>query len=136
MNERRSPQYSGGRPAGGAATPRTAEFRRPPTDNVSQGTLPQAGAERNESRVEVLSLRPVTGLGPIKAFVELRVGEILVRDAKVIQQAGQRAWVAPPDKRWTGSDGEPHYTRLVEFAKPLQQRVSAVVLAAWERADG
>jgi hypothetical protein len=100
-------------------------------------TLPQASAERNERRsgpdIEVVAIKPIAGGGSAKAFVTVRVGGITIKECKIVQQAGQRPWLAPPDRPWTGSDGKPRYARLVELDKDLHERVTAAVLQEWKR---
>ena len=128
-----TPRHSGEWAAGGAITPRAAEIHRRAADNVSRERIAQAGTLEN---IEVISIRPVGGSGAVKARVVVRIGEITLHEAKVIQEPGKRPWFAPPDRAWVGDDGKTRYVRLVELAKPLNDRVTAAVLAACERADG
>ena len=94
-----------------------------------QGTTPAGSVQA----IEVLSIRRLDGSGNVKAFASIRIGEITIHGAKIVQQDGQKEWLAPPDKPWTGRDGEQKWSPVVELTKPLRLRVEAVVLDAWER---
>ena len=71
-----------------------------------------------------------TGKSTVKAFVDIRLGGIALKGCKIVQQDGQRPWLATPavktDHGWP---------QIAEFAsKELRERVTAVVrAAAWER---
>jgi DNA-binding cell septation regulator SpoVG len=76
--------------------------------------------------IEVLAIRPLDGKSTVKAFVDLQLGGIKIMGAKIVQQNGQRAWVAMPsvktERAWN----------VVEItSKDLRQRVTDVVLRAW-----
>jgi DNA-binding cell septation regulator SpoVG len=57
----------------------------------------------------------------------LRLGGVTIKGAKVIQQAGQKAWVAMPSVKTDGA-----WQNVVELSKDLRDRVTDVVLAAWQ----
>jgi DNA-binding cell septation regulator SpoVG len=82
--------------------------------------------------IEVFDLRKLENAGNIRAFLSLRIGGITVHEAKIVQQAGQRPWLAMPDRQWTAADGKVRYTAVVELSPSLKQRVSDAVLAGWE----
>jgi DNA-binding cell septation regulator SpoVG len=84
--------------------------------------------------IQVLDVRSVANAGNVCAFVSLRLGGVTVHGAKIVQQAGQRAWVAMPDRQWTAPDGKVRYTAVVELTPLLKQRVSDAVLSGWEHA--
>jgi len=84
-----------------------------------------------KSAVEVLAIKPLDS-GNIKALVDVRLfGQITIREVKIIQQPGQSPWVSPPDKEFTGRDGQKKYVKIIEIADALKQEVSQVVINAW-----
>jgi hypothetical protein len=128
------PPPGGERPAAGRLHPRhAAECHRSPTD-VSPRTISQSTAPENI--IEIISIKPVAGASSVKAFVSVRIGEVTIHGAKIVQQVGQHAWVSMPDRAWVGDDGQTRYKRLVELDRPLAQRVTAAVLEKCWRADG
>lgn len=50
----------------------------------------------NDARIEVLAIRRLTGDKPLRAFVDVKVGDWTVCDFRIVKQNGQRAWVSPP----------------------------------------
>jgi hypothetical protein len=98
---------------------------------------PRAGTScrlDNRSRVissEVLSIRPSRALGTIRAFVDLRIGDIVIPECKIVRQLGQQPWLVLVDRPWQGDDGKIHCGRLVEL-KSLHEQVTQVVPREWK----
>ena len=80
------------------------------------------------SPIEVLELRPVTTAGNVKAFVKLRIGAVVLHGCKIVRQEGQHAWVSLPQTK----SGERWFPVVEITSKDLRERVSAVVLEAWQ----
>jgi DNA-binding cell septation regulator SpoVG len=77
--------------------------------------------------IQVLAIRKLDGRSSVKAFTDLRIGGVTIKGAKIVQQDGQKAWLAMPsvktDRAWQN---------IVELSKPLCERCTEAVLAAWE----
>jgi hypothetical protein len=86
--------------------------------------------------IEILDLRRVENAGNVRTFVSLRIGGVTLRGCKIVQQPGQRPWLAMPDRQWTAADGKVKYSAIVELTATLKQRVGEVALAAWEARSG
>ena len=83
------------------------------------------------NRVEILAIKPLTKPGNLKAFVSIRVGELIVHDLRVVQQSGQAAWVSPPQREYTDQQGQRKFYPVVEFAGKLKEGITQAVLSAW-----
>ena len=83
--------------------------------------------------VELLDVRPVAGADNVKAFVTVRIGGVTIHGAKVVQQPGQAAWLAMPDRSYTDAGGKRKWSAVVELSPELRRRVSDTILAEWER---
>jgi DNA-binding cell septation regulator SpoVG len=71
--------------------------------------------------------------GNLRAFVDVGLGpSIVIRGFRVIQQAGQKPWVSPPQQEYAGADGKRHYSPIVELAGNLKREIEQAILAAWE----
>jgi DNA-binding cell septation regulator SpoVG len=81
--------------------------------------------------ITVLAIRPLDGKSTVKAFVDVRLGGVTIKGCKIVRQEGQKPWLAMPA---TKSDRGWNHT--VELTKELRSRVTDVVLAAWEPAQG
>jgi DNA-binding cell septation regulator SpoVG len=89
-----------------------------------------------DSEIRVVTIKAVNK-GSLRALVDIGLGpSLIVREFRVIQQPGQRAWVSPPTREWQGTDGKRHFAPLVELAGSLKERVEQTILQAWARADG
>ena len=79
--------------------------------------------------IEVLSIRRLDKPDTtVKAYVDLRIGGVTVCGVKIIQQNGKPAWLAMP-----GLKTNHGWSNTVELSKPLRERVTEVVLEAWEQ---
>jgi hypothetical protein len=85
-----------------------------------------------EGNIAVLAVRPAAR-GNLRGFVDIRIGELTIKDLRIIQQPGQRAWVSPPQKEWVKPDGTRGYVPLVEFSPVLKAMIESMVLDAWRR---
>jgi DNA-binding cell septation regulator SpoVG len=85
---------------------------------------------RSPASIEILAVSAVSA-GSLRAFASVQIGPALtVHKLRIIQQAGQRAWVSPPQETWTDREGQTKYTALVELSGSLKTRVEVAVLAA------
>jgi DNA-binding cell septation regulator SpoVG len=78
--------------------------------------------------IEVLSIKPLDSGGTVKAFVDIRVGAVEIHGCKIVQQDGQRPWVAMPSTK----SGERWFNVVEITSKDLKQRITDVVLEAWQ----
>jgi DNA-binding cell septation regulator SpoVG len=53
----------------------------------------------------VARIRPVTNRGNLHAFLDVRIGQLILCSLRIIQQPGQRPWVSLPQV----IDAEGHY---------------------------
>lgn len=56
--------------------------------------------------IEVLDVRPVQGAGYVRAYLSIRIGAVTIHRCKIVQQPGQRAWLAMPDRQWQDAGGK------------------------------
>ena len=56
------------------------------------------------NRIEILSIRLIGDGRPLRAFVDVRVNGWAIRDFRIVQQDGQRAYVMPPQASWKDPD--------------------------------
>jgi DNA-binding cell septation regulator SpoVG len=82
--------------------------------------------------VEVVTFKPVQTASTVKAYASVRLGGVIIHDFKVIQQPGQKPWVASPQREYT-VNGKRHYAAIVELSEALKERVTALVLEEWWR---
>jgi DNA-binding cell septation regulator SpoVG len=78
--------------------------------------------------IEVVAIRPLDGTGTIKGYVDLKIGSITIRGAKIIQQENQKAWLGMP-----GIKTNHGWQNVIEIhSKELRQRINDFVIAHWD----
>jgi DNA-binding cell septation regulator SpoVG len=87
--------------------------------------------------VEVLEVRRVDA-GSLKAFAKVKLGCIVLHGCRVVQQDGQKAWVALPQtplrKRADGSGGG--WMAVVEITnRQVMDQLRDAVLEAWQAGE-
>lgn len=85
------------------------------------------------SDIEVLSIKPVSRCGNLKAFVDIRIGALEIHGLRVVQQLGQRAYVSLPVVEYTRrDDGQRAFAPLIRIHDPvLDVAIRQAVLDAW-----
>ena len=81
-------------------------------------------------------VRLIENAGSLKAYVSVKIGQLVVHDFRVIEQAGQAPWVSVPQKTWNTPTGERRFSPLLELPREWKGPLAAAVLAAWEAASG
>lgn len=122
---------------------RTPQVNNPPheargvhtiaSQSVTQATLFN---DTPTAQVAVLRIFPVQGRGNLRAFADVQLttplGIFIFRRCRVIQQAGQRAYVSLPQEEWEGRDGKRGYTTLVTLPDAINDAVSDAILRKWQ----
>lgn len=81
--------------------------------------------------VEVVDFRR-TSAGNVRAFASVRIGQLTLRNLKVVQQPGQQPWVSLPAVR--GKDGR--WQPIAAASPELKELINSAVLAAWQAGGG
>ena len=87
----------------------------------------------NSAVVKVIELRTLSGERPLKAFVDVQVGDWVIHDWRVVKKDGQRAQVIVPQTSWRDSQGQVRYRALLSIPGELRQLIEVVILSAWEK---
>jgi len=91
----------------------------------------QLSTEVKPSSIRVISVKLVQH-ATIKAVVDIQVGGVKIIGAKIIQQAGQKPWLALPAVEYLDAGGTRKFAPTMELSADLKRRVEAAVLQAWE----
>jgi DNA-binding cell septation regulator SpoVG len=83
--------------------------------------------------ITVKELRPVPTAGNLKGFAVVEVGPWTIRGCRIIQQLGQRPYVALPQEKT--ADGR-YFPILQTNDTSLKDTIQAAVLQAWSRGHG
>ncbi len=78
--------------------------------------------------IKVIELRFVQGDKPLRAFVDIQIGDWVIREWRVIKDNGKRPWVAPPQLSWRGPDGRIQYKTLITLPDELKGEIDQLIL--------
>lgn len=85
--------------------------------------------------VEVSNLVSVSNRGALRALCSIRLGGLLIKDCRIVQDGTKRPWVSMPQISYKTQDGSMQYRTLVEVTDAqLRRAISEAVLSAWNRA--
>lgn len=78
--------------------------------------------------IELLEVRPVASAGNVRAFVTIQLGGVTIHGCKIVQQQGQAAWLAMPDRSYPDASGKQRWAahscgrgdQLMTSCHPLQ----------------
>jgi hypothetical protein len=88
--------------------------------------------------IEVLEVRRIENAGNLKASAKIKVGCILLHGLKVIQQPGQKPWVALPQQaaRAKADGSGSSWFPVVEITnRGVLDRIREAVLSAWQERE-
>jgi DNA-binding cell septation regulator SpoVG len=79
------------------------------------------------AKITVTAIHPNTHPGNVRAFVTVAIGPLTLHGVKIVQQAGQLAYVRLPETESAGR----YFPVLACTDERLKQAISDAVLAAW-----
>jgi DNA-binding cell septation regulator SpoVG len=85
------------------------------------------------NEVRVIEIRPICDGRPLKAFVDIQVGDWIIYEWRIIKKDGQRTWVSVPMASWKDLDHKVRYRALLSIPDELRQRIEVAILSAWEK---
>jgi len=82
-------------------------------------------------KVQVSKLRLLPGERPLRAFADIRLGDILIRDFRVIKENGKRPWVASPQISWKDQTGQIKYKTVITLPDDVKGQVDFAILKVY-----
>lgn len=79
--------------------------------------------------IEVVGIRHINR-GRLKAYIDVRFGDLIVREFALIDGPGQQPFIGVPRKSWV-EDGQRYYVPIVEFRNGLREQVRDLILGRW-----
>ena len=77
--------------------------------------------------LEILGLRLLRGDKPTRAFCDVRLGDITVRDFRIYQTNGKPS-VRNPFTSYKGYDGTIKFREIISFPVTVQTEINALIL--------
>ena len=82
------------------------------------------------AEIIVTKVQPVANSGNLKAFADVKIGSLVVKGFRIVQQPDQAAWVSVPQQK--SEDGK-YYNSVYFEDRAVFDQVRAEVLAAWQK---
>jgi len=83
--------------------------------------------------------RFVNNAGNLRAFCDVRIptagGDWVIRDCRIIQQTGQRAWFSLPVISWKNEMGEVCHKTILELPPSIKRRIASAVLEVYYKSQ-
>lgn len=89
----------------------------------------------NPSQIEVLQIKLLSGVRHLKAFADLRIGDWVVRDFRIIRENGGRILIDVPQSSWMNKETRRlQFKAILTLPSELKQEVDMAVLQAYKMA--
>ena len=87
-----------------------------------------------DEKIEVKNVRPFTiSNNPrLQGFCDIEIGEILIRDFRILRDEDGKVILAFPQNERFGSHGEKSYGSLISTSFDLKMKIQEVVIGAWK----
>jgi DNA-binding cell septation regulator SpoVG len=86
------------------------------------------------NEIRIIEIRFISDGRPLRAFVDIKVGDCVIHDFRIIKQNGQKAFVNPPQVSWKDPvTGEIKYKGILTIPPEQKQRIEVEILSAFQR---
>lgn len=90
--------------------------------------------------VRVIEIRLLSDAKPLKAFIDIELGDLVIRDFRVIKENGKRLYVKVPFSTYKDQAGRLKFRPIIVLPDELRGEIDLVILNAYrrekERSDG
>ena len=84
------------------------------------------------NKVEVLSIRLIGDGRPLKGFADVKIGDILIRDFRIMQNDG-RPYIKAPFQTYKNNVGEIQFRQIIDLPDEVRGQVDNLILTAFYR---
>lgn len=127
-----------GEPAAERSAERSAEGPAGSGLRTPQNWISEFDEEVSTIQIFCENFKTLENAGYLRAIFEVRLvlstWTITMKDWKVVQKPGQKAWVSVPQSQWTDKDTDKvAYKNLIELPNELKERISTMALEIWDK---
>ena len=79
-------------------------------------------------KIQVTELRLLSGDRALKAFADIQLDDMVIREFRVIKENGKRPWVVSPQVSWKGQDGQIKYKTVITLPDEVKGQVDLAIL--------
>lgn len=81
--------------------------------------------------VQVLEMKLLQGDRVLKAFADIQLGDIVIREFRVIKENGKRPWVVSPQISWKDPGGQIKYKTIITLPDEVKGQVDFAILKTY-----
>lgn len=85
--------------------------------------------------IQVLEIRLFPGHKTTKAFCDIKIGDITVRDFRIMQNGG-RPYVKAPFQTYKNNAGEIQFRQIIDFPDEVRGQIDTAILSTFYREKG
>lgn len=84
--------------------------------------------------IRVIEIRFLNGDRPLKAFIDIQIGDWIIHDFRIVKQNGQKASVLSPQVSWKDPEtGTIRFRGVFTIPSEQKQRIDITILAAFQK---
>ena len=83
--------------------------------------------------IEILDLRVIESGKSLRAFADVKLGEITIRDFRVVKEHGKRPHVKAPFSTYKDQKGQLRFRPIVILPEEVRGEVDLAILNAYQR---
>ena len=83
--------------------------------------------------IEILALRVIESDKSLKAFADVRLGNIVIRDFRIVKEDGKRPYVKVPFSTYKDKKGQIKFRPIVVLPDEVRGEVDLAILNAYQR---
>ena len=84
-------------------------------------------------RVKVMQIRPLSDGRPLRAFADVQLGEVVIRDFRVMKENGKRLYVKAPFSTYKDQLGQLKFRPIVVLPDEVRGEIDLAILNAYQR---
>ena len=85
------------------------------------------------NEVRVIAIRPLSDGRPLKAFVDIQLGDVVIRDFWVVKEDGKRLYVKAPFSTYKDQVGQLKFRPIVVLPDEVRGEIDLAILNAYQR---
>ncbi len=86
--------------------------------------------------IRIIDIRLIDNGKPLKAFADVLVNGIEIRDFRVIQEPKCKAYVISPQTAWKGHQGKPNFKPIISMPSAIKWQIESAILVEYQKAKG
>jgi len=83
--------------------------------------------------VRVIEIRLLTDVRPLRAFVDIQLGNVVIRDFRVMKENGKRLYVKAPFSTYKDQTGQLKFRPIVVLPDEVRGEIDLAMLNAYQR---